>query len=40
MFHLAKDIQLEEIDPAMDEGRYTFVLVIPDNFEKDVIAGR
>jgi ABC-2 type transport system permease protein len=31
---------LGNIDPAMDEGRYTFVLVIPDNFEKDVIAGR
>ena len=24
----------------MDSGRYTFVLVIPDNFEADVLAGR
>ena len=40
MFHRAKEITLEEIDPAMDEGKYTFVLVIPANFEKDLLAGR
>ncbi len=33
-------ISFKEIDPGMDSGRYTFVLVIPDNFEADVLAGR
>ncbi len=28
-----------EIDPAMDRGDYTFVLVIPPDFQKDVLAG-
>lgn len=29
-----------EIDPALDAGRYTLVLVIPPNFQRDVLAGR
>ena len=29
-----------DIDPALDEGRYTFVLVIPPNFQRDVLANR
>lgn len=33
-------IDLAEIDPTMDVGRYTFVLDIPPNFQRDVIAGR
>lgn len=33
-------IGLHEIDPGMDAGRYTFVLVIPANFQRDVLAGR
>ena len=33
-------ISFKEIDPGMDSGRYTFVLVIPGNFEADVLAGR
>src|SRR5690606_19945527 len=33
-------ISLAEVDPAMDEGRYTFVLDIPPDFEADVLAGR
>ena len=33
-------ISFREIDPGMDSGRYTFVLVIPGNFEADVLAGR
>jgi len=33
-------ISFQEIDPAMDSGRYTFVLVIPHNFEADVLAER
>ena len=40
MFRHAKEIKLEDIDPAMDAGEYTFVLVIPSEFEKDVLAGR
>jgi ABC-2 type transport system permease protein len=33
-------ISLSEVDRLMDEGRYTLVLVIPPNFERDVLAGR
>ncbi|MCD9033234.1 ABC transporter permease [Luteimonas sp. Y-2-2-4F] len=33
-------ISLPEIDPGMDAGRYTFVLVIPPGFQRDVLAGR
>ncbi|MFJ5483684.1 ABC transporter permease [Pectobacterium actinidiae] len=29
-----------EVDPGMDAGIYTFVLVIPPNFQSDVLAGR
>ena len=40
MFIAPASIRRPEIDPAMDEGVYTFVLVIPPKFQKDVIAGR
>ncbi len=33
-------ISLDAIDPGMDAGRYTFVLVIPADFQRDVLAGR
>ena len=33
-------ISLDAIDPGMDAGRYTFVLVIPPDFQRDVLAGR
>jgi ABC-2 type transport system permease protein len=33
-------ITLSEIDPGLDSGRYTFVLDIPPNFQRDVLAGR
>ena len=33
-------ISLAELDPAMDEGRYSFVLDIPPDFQTDVLAGR
>ncbi len=33
-------IALADVDPLMDAGRYTLVLVIPPNFERDVLAGR
>jgi len=33
-------ISLAEVDPGLDAGRYTFVLNIPPNFQRDVLAGR
>ena len=33
-------IAQSEVDPALDAGRYTFVLDIPPNFQRDVVAGR
>lgn len=33
-------IPLEAVDAAMDSGRYTFVIDIPADFAKDVMAGR
>ncbi len=33
------DITIDEIDRHMDTGRYTFVLDIPANYEKDLLAG-
>jgi ABC-2 type transport system permease protein len=38
-FKEPKLISFQEIDPAMDSGRYTFVVVIPDDFQADVVAG-
>lgn len=40
MFRPAENITLDQIDRSMDEGKYTFVLVIPAGFEQDVKAGR
>ena len=39
MFLPAARIDRTEIDPEMDNGKYTFVLVIPYDFQKDVLAG-
>jgi ABC-2 type transport system permease protein len=33
-------ISLNEMDPGMDAGLYTFVLNIPPDFQRDVLAGR
>lgn len=33
-------ITARDIDPGMDRGDYTFVLVIPTGFQRDVLAGR
>lgn len=33
-------IELADIDKQMDAGRYTFVLDIPPNFQRDVMAGK
>ncbi len=39
MFSNPVHISRPEIDPSMDNGEYTFVLVIPYNFQKDVNSG-
>jgi len=39
-FLLPKLISPAEVDPGMDNGEYTFVLDIPPNFQRDVLAGR
>jgi ABC-2 type transport system permease protein len=39
-FQSVNVISASDIDPAMDEGDYTFILVIPPGFEKDTIRGR
>jgi ABC-2 type transport system permease protein len=33
-------IRLDQVDPGLDDGRYTFVLVIPPDFQRDVLAGK
>lgn len=33
-------IELPDIDPGMDEAKYTFAINIPPNFQKDVLAGK
>lgn len=39
-FRPVQRISLNQVDPALDEGVYTFVLVIPPDFQRDVLAGR
>jgi ABC-2 type transport system permease protein len=36
----AVELSIEEIDPAMDTGRFTFVINIPPNFEAELMRGR
>jgi ABC-2 type transport system permease protein len=38
-FNLPELISLQQMDPGMDSGRYTFVVNIPPNFQSDVLAG-
>lgn len=33
-------ISLNEVDPALDAGTYSFVLTIPPDYQRDVLAGR
>jgi ABC-2 type transport system permease protein len=33
-------IGLRDMDPGMDEGRFTFAMDIPPNFQRDVLAGK
>ena len=39
-FNPPQRIELNEVDAVMDSGRYTFVLVIPPHFQRDLSAGR
>ncbi|WP_022963392.1 ABC transporter permease [Halopseudomonas pelagia] len=39
-FTLPAMINYRDVDPGMDAGQYTFALVIPPNFQRDVLAGR
>ncbi|MBK1615833.1 hypothetical protein CKO44_20475 [Rubrivivax gelatinosus] len=39
-FRAPERITIAEVDPALDRGDYTFVLDIPPNFQRDVLAGR
>lgn len=39
LFRTAAEISVEQIDDAMDRGRYTFVIDIPPNFERDLKHG-
>ncbi|MGD9948113.1 MAG: ABC-2 transporter permease [Desulfobulbus sp.] len=39
-FKMAQMISLSEVDVGMDNGEYTFVLDIPPNFQREVLAGR
>ncbi|HXH02381.1 MAG TPA: ABC transporter permease [Candidatus Competibacteraceae bacterium] len=39
-FHRVERIAANALDPAMDSGRYTFVLHIPPDFEADLRVGR
>ena len=39
-FKVPERIALDDVDPGLDAGSYTFVLDIPPDFERDVIAGK
>jgi len=39
-FREPREILASEIDDAMDAGRYTFVMDVPPDFERDVLRGR
>ena len=39
-FSLPAQIEQYQIDGCMDRGEYTFILVIPPNFQRDLLAGK
>lgn len=39
-FNIPELISLQQMDPGMDSGRYTFVVNIPPDFQSDMLAGR
>lgn len=40
LFTMPSFVPLEKIDPGMDCGEYTFVLVIPAEFQKNTLSGK
>ena len=40
LFQTPKDVAERDIMPLMNAGRYTFILDIPPNFERDLLGGR
>lgn len=40
LFKRIDNVRLDQIDPGMDRGLYTFVVVIPVGFQRDLLAGR
>ncbi|MDD3483808.1 ABC transporter permease [Azovibrio restrictus] len=39
-FQQPEFISLAQVDPGMDKGRYSFVLIIPSGFQRDLASGR
>lgn len=39
-FNYPEMIALDQVDPGMDSGDFTFALIIPPNFQRDALAGR
>jgi ABC-2 type transport system permease protein len=39
-FNVPEQIQLQQMDAALDQGLYSFAIVIPPNFQRDLKAGR
>ncbi|APW47687.1 ABC transporter permease [Rhodoferax antarcticus] len=39
-FKLPQQIALRDVDPVMDQGLYSFALIIPAHFQSDLVAGR
>jgi len=39
-FKVPEHIALSDLDPVMDKGLFSFTIVIPANFQRDVVAGR
>lgn len=39
-FQIPDHLAIDEIDAAMEDGRYTFVIDIPPNFQADILSGR
>jgi len=38
-FKIPQSIALTDLDPVMDQGLYAFTLIIPANFQRDLVAG-
>ena len=40
LFKRIDNVRLDQVDPGMDKGLYTFVVVIPVGFQRDVLSGK